>query len=129
MRKIFATIFWMFTSVLYIANIMFLLYLVAQTFNIAFLGDFCVWFSDLVTKIVPSISLPAIALGTLWLVYALICVPVVAICQYFGQNLGNSEVSFPLIKTLFGILSAVLKLVLTVALLSVICYIVFHVIL
>ena len=129
MRKILATIFWIFTSVLYILNIMFLLFLVAKTFNVTFLNDFCLWFADLIQKVSPETNLLLIELGKLWLIYLLICVPVVAICQYFGQNLGNQEVSFPILKTLFGILSGILKLVLVVALISIIFYFIFYILL
>ena len=129
MRKLFAFLFWIFTTVLYALNIMFLVYLIAQTFSITFLSGFCGWFATLIMRVVPSVSITGCHLGVLWLIYLFICTPVVALLQYYGKNLGNSSVSFPLLKTLFGILAGIFKIILVVALLCAAGYLVFNIIL
>ena len=126
MRKLLAFIFWIFTTALYALNIMFLVYLIGRTFNLAFLGDFMGWFSGIILQIKPDFSLPDQDLGFLWLAYLIVCTPIVALMQVYGKNLGNSSVSFPLLKTLFSILGAILKLVLILAALGAICYFVFN---
>lgn len=129
MRKLFAFVFWIFTTILYALNIMFLVYLVAQTFSIEFLNGFCGWFATLVARAVPAAAITERHLGILWLIYLFICTPVVALLQHYGKNLGNSKVSFPLMKTLFGVLAGIFKIILAVALLCVIYYLVFNIIL
>ncbi len=126
MRKIFAFVFWIFTTALYAANILFLIYLVGRTFSIPFLGGFSAWFTGLLGQYVTFVNIAGFKLWQLWLFYLFICTPVVALLQYYGKNLGDKSVNFPLLKTLFGILAGILKIIIAVALISAAIYLVFE---
>ena len=126
MRKLLAFVFWIFTTALYVLNIMFLIYLIGRTFQITILDGYMVWFAGLVGRISPNIALTTYELWSLWLIYLFICTPIVAFLQYYGKNLGDRSTSFPLLKTLFGVLAGILKIIITVALLCAAIYFVFE---
>ena len=121
MRKLFATIFWMFTAALVLINIVFLVYLVCRTFNITALDEYLNYAIGLV-----PVNPATYNLGLLWAIYLIICIPVTALLQHYGKNLGNSDVALPFLKTIFDLLTGILKIIIMIALIGVAIYLVFH---
>ncbi len=107
MRKTFAAIFWVFVTLLYIANIAFLVYLICRSFHfVDFSGwEWLSWANQR-------------GLFWLWLVYLFLCIPVVALLKYYGKNLRNEDVALPLMHTVFGVFLGILKAIITIAVLS-----------
>ena len=120
MRKLFSTLFSIVTGVLYLANLAFLVYLIARTFDITAV-------LDLYAKLFATInfSLAGQKLIVLWLIYLLLCIPITALLQKYGKNLSNSDVVLPLTKTLFDILGGLLKSIFGIVALVVIIWLVF----
>ena len=117
MRKIFAFLFWILISILSLLSVLFLIYLICQTFELNVLGDFYAWLFKILT-----ITPVGTDLGTLWIIYLVICIPCVAILQAYGHNLANKNVSFPLLTTVVKIIGGFLEIILAIALLCGLIY-------
>jgi len=107
MRKAFAAIFWVLVTLLYICNIAILAYLICRSFHLVDFSGW-EWLSWANQR----------GLFWLWLIYLFGCIPVVALLQYYGKNLRNENISLPLVHTVFGVFVGLLKVILTIAVLS-----------